>query len=95
MYDPHDATVMMCERKYSKYYEEDLDAATKQRYDDMLPESVDDPYINSLFNPAGNGLGITLPGSVIFRDVAKALYISCIHISIYVGDTRCTFSFHS
>ena len=37
---------MMCEREYSKYYEEDLDAETKQRYDeklDMLPGSVDDP----------------------------------------------------
>ena len=30
----YDATVMMCERKYSRYYEEDLDAATKQRYDE-------------------------------------------------------------
>ena len=51
MYDPHDATVKMCEQKYSKYYKEDLDAATKQRYDEklyMLPGSVDDPYINSL-----------------------------------------------
>ena len=42
----YDVTVMMCEREYSKYYEEDLDAETKQRYDeklDMLPGSVDDP----------------------------------------------------
>ena len=55
----YDATVMMCERKYSKYYEEDLDAATKQRYDeklDMLPGSVDDPYINSLLVPGNNHL---------------------------------------
>ena len=53
--------MMMCdlERKYSKYYEEDLDAAAKQRYNeklDMLPGSVDDPYINSLLVPGNNHL---------------------------------------
>ena len=52
VYDPATTRRWWCASgKYSKYYEEDLDAATKQRYDeklDMLPGSVDDPYINSL-----------------------------------------------
>ena len=68
-------------RRYSKYFE-GLDAVSRRRYEeklDMLPGTVDDPYVNSCFVP-GHSVNHLWP-EVEYPDIYNYLINS---VSIYL-----------